>query len=98
MRFLMVVLFASAALRAQTPSKAEEALKKFTRQLDNLKPTTVTPSMIEAAPPKVCSIPLLIVRPQKVDPGMVIEPKGDRKFQIREVIPPAPVCESVRWK
>jgi hypothetical protein len=102
MRFLMVFLFAAAGLRAQTPSRAEEVLKKFTQQLDKLKRPAITPSVVEATAPKVCSIPLLVVRPNKVDPQMAIDPKSDpksdTKFQIREVIPPAPVCESVRWK
>ena len=86
----MVLLIAAAGVLAQSTSPADEALKKFQQKAEAPKVT----------PPKVCSIPLLPVRPSpEVDPKMAIAPKGGVRFQIREVIPPAPVCgANVRWK
>ena len=91
MRLRMVLVVACAGLRAQTSSTAtaEEAARKLAQKVEQLK----------NAPPNVCSIPLLQVKPAgPVDPKMTIVPKGEVRYQIREVIPPAPVCESVRWK
>jgi len=97
----MVLWFVPAGLWAQTPSKTEEAVKKFSAQVERLKKAAnaARQVVIESGPPKPCSIPLLRVPVDpKVDPGIKIEPKGDVRYQIREVVPPAPVCESVIWK
>lgn len=87
----MVFLMVAAGVRAQATPSADEALKKAREKLEALK----------VAPPKVCAIPLLPVRPRPpVDPKMVIAPKPGVHFHIVEVIPPAPPCDAanVRWR
>jgi hypothetical protein len=93
MRISVVFLIAAllvGSTQAQSTPPTNERLKKFQQKAGVPKVT----------PPKVCSIPLVRARPAApVDPKMAIAPKGGVLFQLREVVPPAPVCDAnVRWK
>ena len=87
-----LVLLCAGVLLAQEPAPPKDPLNHpqpvFTLRFA---PQKATP----APPPKLCAIPLLMVKPAPTEPMPQIKPPGASYFFLRPVHPLAPACEAL---
>jgi hypothetical protein len=100
MRLWIMVFITAAGLSAQIESApAADKLEAFKRNLANaLRPRgQAQPTVVikgAPPPPKVCSVPLLVVGPDRAfRSNMPLIPPNSKAAYTAEVVTPAPVCD-----